>query len=176
MIIDILLILLLIFLLLCSFFWAYLLVFVVRYKVPLISTSKKVIEAALEMAEIKPKDTVIELGCGWAPFLFTAAKSEPKAKYIGVEVLRPILWRNRMKAKGLPMQFLNQDFFKTDLSQADVIYCYLWDTIMADLYDQKWNSLKPGCRVVSYDFPIKKLTPDKKIKLGKSTLYLYVKK
>ncbi|NCP66856.1 class I SAM-dependent methyltransferase [bacterium] len=176
MMIDFLLIALLVVLLMGTVFWTYLLVFMFRYKVPLISTSKTVINQALEFAEIKPGQTVFELGCGWAPFLFTAAKAEPNAKYIGVEVLKPILWINRFKAKNQPIEFINQDFFTLDLSQADVIYCYLWDTIMADIYTKKWSTLKPGFRLISYDFPIKKLTPKKTVKLGKSTLYLYVKK
>ena len=176
MFVDLLLIVLLFFLLLCSLFWSYLLIFMLWYKVPLISTSKTVIRQALALAEIKPNHTVIELGCGWAPFLFTAATQEPKAHYLGVEVLKPILWRNRLKAKNLPLKFINQNFFNVDLTDADVIYCYLWDTIMAQIYEQKWDTLKPGCRVVSFDFPIKTLTPEKTIKIGKSTLYLYIKR
>lgn len=176
MIIDTLLLTLMVFLLLCSAFWAYLLGFMLWYKVPLISTSKTVIKAALAFADIKADNQVYELGCGWAPFLFMAAKQEPSAKYLGVEVLKPILWLNRLRAKHLPIAFINQDFFKLDLTNADVIYCYLWDTIMADLYAKKWDNLKPGCRLISYDFPIKPLTPDKTLKFGKSTLYLYIKR
>lgn len=175
MIIDILLILFALFLLLCSVFWAYLLLFMLWYRVPLISTSKPVIRAAVKLADIKPKEQVVELGCGWAPFLFTAAKQEPQAHYLGIEVINLVLWWNRFKARRRPIKFTNQDFFTADLSQADVIYGYLWDTIMAEFYEQKWSTLKQGCRVISYDFPIKKLTPEKTVKLGKSTLYLYIK-
>lgn len=176
MIIDILLIILLIFLLLSSVFWAYLLVYMLWYRVPLISTSKPVIEAALKLADIKPHQLVVELGCGWAPFLFNAAKQEPKAKYLGVEVIKIVLWWNRFKARTLPIEFKNQDFFTIDLSQADVIYCYLWDTIMADIYRKKWKELKPGARLISYDFPIRALEPNAVVKMGKSKLYLYIKK
>lgn len=176
MIIDILLIILLIFLLLSSVFWAYLLVYMLWYRVPLISTSKGVIEAALKLADLKPNQFVVELGCGWAPFLFSAAAQEPKAKFLGIEVIKIVLWWNRFKARSLPIEFKNQDFFKIDLEQADVIYCYLWDTIMADIYAQKWKELKPGARLISYDFPIKALEPNEVVKMGKSTLYLYIKK
>ena len=176
MIIDILLVILMLFLLLCSALWAYLLIFMLWYKVPLISTSKKVINAALEMAVIKPGQTAVELGCGWAPFLFAAERAEPKAHYIGIEVLKPIVWLNRFRVKKRSIRFITEDFFEADLHTAHVIYCYLWDTIMADLYLKKWSSLRPGCRLISYDFPLKTLTPDKTLKFGKSTLYLYVKK
>ena len=175
MIIDILLLVLLVFLVLCSAFWAYLLVFVLWYKVPLISTSKTVLKEALMLADIKSGEKVVELGCGWARFLFMAAKAEPKADYLGIEVLKPVLWRNRIKAKNLPITFQNKDFFRVDFSEADVIYCYLWDSIIAQIYEQKWSELKPGSRLVSYDFPIKALTPKETVKLGKSTLYLYTK-
>ncbi len=175
MIIDILLVILSVFLFLCCVFWSYLLIYMLRYKVPLISTSKTIINEALNLADIKPNQTVFELGCGWAPFLFTAAKQEPEAKYIGIEVISLVLRVSRFRAKRLPNTFKSEDFFNVDLSDADVIYCYLWDTIMADIYEKKWAELKPGARLVTFEFPLKALTPDKKISFGKSTLYLYVK-
>lgn len=175
MFINSLLIILLIFLLLATAFWTYLLVYMFWYKVPLISTSKAVITAALRLADIKPQQQVFELGCGWGPFLFAAQNLEPKAYYIGYDVLRPVLWVNRWRAKHKNITFMRGDFFKTDLSKTDVIYCYLWDTIMADFYTKKWPNLKPGCKVLSYDFPIKNLEPKETVKFGKSTLYLYVK-
>ncbi len=175
MIINVILCFLALILLVASIFWAYLLIFMLWYRVPLISTSKTILKEALQLADIKPGERVVELGCGWAPFLFMAAKAEPKAHYLGIEVLRPILWWNRFKAKNLPVTFQNQDFFQVDFSEADVVYCYLWDTIMAQIYQQKWAELKTGARLISYDFPIKALSPEKIIKRGQSTLYLYVK-
>jgi len=174
MIIDLFLILLLIALLCATAFWTYLLVYMLWYKVPLISTAKNVTFKALELAEIKPNQQVLDLGCGWSPFLFAAAKKEPQTHYTGYDVLTPVLWINRWRAKN-NITFVRGDFFKADLSEADVIYCYLWDTIMADFYIQKWPSLKKGVRVISYDFPLKKLKPVKTVNFGKSTLYLYVK-
>jgi hypothetical protein len=174
--IDFFLLVLLVILLLGTVFWTYLLFFMLRYKVPLISTSKKVLTKALQWAEIQPNQTVIELGCGWAPFLFMAEKVVPKAHYIGVEVLKPIVWYNRFKAKNRSLRFITQDFFAADLHTADVIYCYLWDTIMADFYEKKWETLKPGCRLISFDFPLKSLQAEKTHPFGKSTLYLYIKK
>jgi len=175
MFIDLLLVLLSVFLFLCCVFWSYLLIYMLWYKVPLISTSKKVIDEALNLAQIQPDQTVFELGCGWAPFLFAAAKAEPKATYIGIEVIRFVLWVNKIRAQKQAITFKAEDFFKVDLTQADVIYCYLWDTIMADIYAQKWTELKPGTKLITFEFPLKKLAPDKKISFGKSTLYLYVK-
>lgn len=144
------------------------------YKVPLISTSQAVTLKALELAKIKPDQQVFDLGCGWSPFLFEAVKATPKAKLTGYDVLTPVLWLNRWRAKGR-INFVRGDFFGANLSHADVIYCYLWDTIMADFYTKKWPTLKPGCRVISYDFPLKKLKPLRTVSFGKSTLYLYVK-
>lgn len=181
MLIDAFLIVLAIFLLLCVGFWTYLLVYLLWYRVPLISTSQAVIAQALRLADIKPNDQVVELGCGWAPFLFAAHKLEPQADYIGYDVLAPVLWLNtkftqvRTPKKIKPIKFKQGNFFALDLSQADVIYCYLWDTVMERIHAQIWPTLKPGTRLVSYDFPIKKLTPQQTIKVGRGTVYLYVK-
>lgn len=175
MILDIFLIVLSVFLFLSCVFWSYLLIYMLRYKVPLISTSKTIINEALNLAQIQPGQTVVELGCGWAPFLFTAAKAEPKAQYIGIEVIDLVLRVNKFRAKNLPITFRADNFFNVDLSNANVVYCYLWDTIMADIYQQKWSELKPGTKLITFEFPLKKLTPEKKISFGKSTLYLYIK-
>lgn len=174
MILDAFLILLLIVLLLATVFWTYLLAYLLWYRVPLISTNKKTIEKALELAQIKPHESVVELGCGWAPFLFTAQRQAPNAVYTGYDVLRPVLWLNNWKAKG-QINFVRGDFFKADLSKSDVVYCYLWDTVMEQIYAQHWPTFKNGTRLVSYDFPIKNLEPQRTVKLGKSTLYLYKK-
>lgn len=174
MLLDTFLVFLLIVLLLCCAFWTYLLVYLLYYRVPLISTGKNVTQTALDLAQIKPGEQVVDLGCGWSPFLFAAYSREPGAHYTGYDVLWPVLAYNRWRAKGR-IKFEQSDFFKVDLSQTDVVYCYLWDTVMQRLYEEKWPTLKPGTRLVSYDFPIKNLESQQVVAVGKGKVYLYVK-
>ena len=44
------------------------------------------------------------------------------------------------------------DFFKHDLSQADVVNCYLLQSTNEKLEAKLLRELKPGTRVVSYSF------------------------
>ena len=174
MLLDALLIALLVFLLFSTAFWTYLLVYLLWYRVPLISTRQPIIQAALKLADIQPGQQVVELGCGWAPFLFTAQAAHPQASYQGLDVLWPVIAYNRWRANS-KITFKKTNFFNEDLSQADVIYCYLWDTVMEQIYRQKWSELKTGAKLISYDFPLKDLQPQHIVKDNGSHLYLYVK-
>ncbi len=177
MILDIFLLIFLLFTCLACLFWFYLLVYLMIYKVPLVSTQKKVIAEMVKLAKLKTGQKVYDLGCGFAPTLFYAAKIGPKNQYIGYDVLRPVLWYNQFKNTFLnyPIEFVCGDFFMADLEEADVIFCYLWDTVMVRIYEEKWESLKKGAILISHDFSIPALKPKSTKKVGRSKIYVYQK-
>ncbi len=131
----------------------------------------------IELAEVEENQVICEIGCGFAQLLFLLVQGKPKNTYIGIDVLGPVIWFNTLKARFLQRDicFKKQNFFKADLSENDIIFCYLWDSIMEDLYVKKWEEFKPGMKLISHDFPIKKLRPVVTQKIGRSTVYVYQK-
>ena len=60
--------------------------------------------------------------------------------------------RANAKAAGVQarIQFLEQDLFTADISQATVVVLFLWPDLNLKLRPTLWRDLRPGTRVVSY--------------------------
>lgn len=115
-----------------------------------------------EVAELKPGQLVYDLGCGKANLLTTAAKNF-RVKGIGYELsLWPYLWGKwRIWRTGTDVEILMQNFFKADLSKADIVFTYLFPEIMVRLEEKFLKELKPGTKVVSYAFTLPNVKPVK---------------
>ncbi|MCF7906058.1 hypothetical protein K9L63_02615 [Candidatus Gracilibacteria bacterium] len=117
-----------------------------------------------------------------AGVLFHGVKEDfPKTQFIGYELVRPVVWMANIRkffvgtCHGMSLRFLCADFFKEDLSDADVIFCYLWPSIMDRFYAEKWDTLNRGTKIVSHGFEISKLTPQKIDQEGKTKIFVYEK-
>lgn len=149
--------------------------------VPFISTNKKDFKAILQAVELKPKETLYDLGCGKAHLLIYASKYFG-AKGIGYELtLWPYLWAKlKIYLTKTSVDILRQNFFKADLTKADVVFCYLFPEVMAKLESKFGEELKSGSRVVSYAFKLPNryadkivITNDDNTELGKIYVYKY---
>jgi predicted RNA methylase len=134
----------------------------------------------LEAAHVKAGDVVYDLGSGDGRIVITAAQKFG-AKGVGVEI-RPDLCqkaRERIKSLGLEdrVSMVEGSALRVDLSPADVVTMYLLTSSNERLKPNLEKYLKPGSRVVSYEFPIKGWKPVRVIVLqtGKTehTIYLY---
>ncbi len=134
----------------------------------------------LEAAHVKPGDVVYDLGSGDGRIVITAAQKFG-AKGVGVEI-RPDLCqkaRERIKSLGLEdrVSMVEGSALRVDLSSADVVTMYLLTSSNERLKPNLEKYLKPGSRVVCYEFPIKGWKPVEAIVLqtGKTEhlIYLY---
>ena len=82
----------------------------------------------LQLAGVKPGEKVYDLGCGDGRVLVTAAKKYG-AKAVGVELdpFRYAWSKGLVYVMGLrgDVEVIHGDLFKTDISDADVVFCYL---------------------------------------------------
>ncbi len=137
---------------------------------PFVPSSDKTIQNAIKLAQLKPTNTVIDLGCGNGKFLIAAAPHCKKA--IGYELSFPTYLMAKLKTrKHKNIQIRYKNFWKEDHSQADVVFCFLLLRLMPKVKQEIWPQLKPGTRLISNTFSIKSLQPTQKID---STL-LYIK-
>lgn len=120
---------------------------------PFVSTDKQIVEKMIELAEIKKEDKAYDLGCGDGRIIFEACKKG--AIGVGFEIHPFLVWYCRFKNifYKLPVKFICKDFLKQDLSDADIVFCYLLPGIMGKLTD-KFKELKPETRIVSHGFKI----------------------
>jgi hypothetical protein len=154
---------------------------------PYVPTPQVVVNRMLELAQIKPGDTVIDLGSGDGRIMITAAQKYG-ARGFGVE-LNPRLVQSSNEEAGRAgvadrVKFLQQDLFKTDFREADVLTLYLLPDVNMVLRPKILAELKAGTRVVSHDYgmglwrPEVEETvpaPDKTVGARKeSTVYLWI--
>jgi hypothetical protein len=154
---------------------------------PYVPTPQVVVDRMLELAQIKPGDTVVDLGSGDGRIMITAAQRYG-ARGFGVELNPRLVERSNEAAKtaGIAdrVKFLQQDLFKTDFREADVLTLYLLPDVNMVLRPKILADMKPGTRVVSHDYgmglwrpEVEEVipAPDKTVGARKeSTVYLWI--
>jgi ribosomal protein L11 methylase PrmA len=141
---------------------------------PWVPTSMKTVHKMLLLAELKPGEILYDLGCGDGRILVTAARRY-QARAVGIELdpLRYLWCQFLISILGLRdrIKVLNADLFKVDLSEADVVTCYLLPDTNKKLEDKLLRELKPGTRVISNTFLFPKVLQAKKE--GNARLYIF---
>src|SRR5581483_2965760 len=146
---------------------------VLPFGAPFVPTLKKQSSQALDLIDLKPGQTFIDLGCGDGRLIADAASRGLKA--IGYE-LNPFLaffaWsRTRRYGKQVKVRWGN--FWRADLSEADGVFVFL-----IGHYMKRLDRLLTRCssdhqiRLVSNAFKV----PGRKLSGKKGPLFLYVYK
>ena len=146
---------------------------------PYVASPAKVVDRMLELANIRPGETVFDLGCGDGRILIEAAQRY-KAKAVGIEISPKIAAEARTKVKkaGLAqtVQVKEGDLLQADLTGADVVTIYLATSLNEELRPRLERFLKPGARVVSHDYAVPGWKPTQVVQAEgrqKHSIYLY---
>jgi hypothetical protein len=117
----------------------------------------------LKLADVGPKDFVIDLGSGDGRIVLTAAKVFG-ARGFGVDINEKLVKEANEAAKlqGISdrASFTTQDLFKTDIRKATVVTMYLLPNTVNMLKDKLLNELNPGTRILSHDYPLSGWVPE----------------
>ncbi|MHC4462150.1 MAG: SAM-dependent methyltransferase [Planctomycetota bacterium] len=135
--------------------------------VQFVPTPQDVVDKMLELAKVKKNDLVYDLGCGDGRIVVTAAKRYG-CKAIGYDIdpqrVKESLENVKKNSVGHLVRIEKKDIFTLDLSKANVITLYLLPELNVELIPQL-EKLKPGSRIVSHDFGMKGVRPDKVVKV-----------
>ena len=145
-------------------------------------TPNPIAREMLILGELKPGETLVDLGCGKGNLLFIAAE-EFKARAIGVEIQSYLV--KDLKNKINSQQYENKirviegDLLDQDISSADLITLYLYPSTIEKLRTKLDVDLKPGTRVVSLIYKIDGWKPSKEKNVEyagiDNKIYLYKK-
>jgi SAM-dependent methyltransferase len=151
----------------------------VKKLAPYVASPAKVIDRMLDLASIRPGETVFDLGCGDGRIL-VAAVERYQAKAVGVEISPKLAAeaRARIKKEGLngKAQVIEGDLLQADLTGADVVTIYLTTSLNQELRPRLEKFLKPGARVVSHDYAVPGWKPTQVVQADgrqKHAIYLY---
>ena len=144
-----------------------------------VPTPQPVVDKMLELAKVKKKDLVYDLGCGDGIIVVTAAKRYG-CKAIGYDIDPQRVKESKARVKkakvGKLVKIEEADVFTLDLSKASVVTLYLLPSLNVKLVPQL-KKLKPGSRIVSHDFDMEGYKPDKVVTVKgptrEHTVYLW---
>jgi SAM-dependent methyltransferase len=146
-----------------------------------VPTPQPIVENMLVVAKIKKTDLLYDLGCGDGRIVVTAAKKYGvKAVGYDIDPKRVAEARENVKQNGVEnlVTIEQADIFTLDLSRANVVTLYLLPELNVKLIPQL-DKLASGSRIVSHDFDMEGVEPDKKLKLEpagvpeRHTVYLF---
>jgi len=142
-----------------------------------VPTPQRVVDAMLDLAEVKATDVVYDLGSGDGRIVITAAKKYG-ARGVGIEIDDALVKLAQEAAKEArvadKVQFVGQDLFTADIRKATVVTLYLLQSINERLRPKLVRELAPGTRVVSHVFNMgPEWPPQKSVRVDGHPVYLW---
>ena len=126
-----------------------------------VPSAPEVVERMLDMAEVTPRDFVIDLGSGDGRNVIAAAKRGARA--LGIEYNPDLVALSQRRAKEAGVAgratFVQGDMYQADISQATVLALFLTPEVL-DQMQVKFLAMKPGTRIVLNTFPVTDWEPD----------------
>ncbi|MDA4124727.1 MAG: methyltransferase domain-containing protein [Thaumarchaeota archaeon] len=137
----------------------------------------------LTLASVKPDEMVFDLGSGDGRMLITAAR-DFQARVVGIETRRRLVKECRRKVRELGLShrvtISRRSFKKVSLRKADVLALYLSGYTLNLMAPKFLKELRPGARIVNFDYEIPGWTPAREIAVTPTgwkkshPVYLYV--
>jgi hypothetical protein len=131
-----------------------------------VPTPPALVEKMLDLAELTPKDRLVDLGSGDGVLVIAAAQRGATAR--GIEFDRGLVEFSRRKAAEAGVshltRFVRGDIFKSDFSDATVVTTFLLPSMNLRLRPT-FLAMKPGTRIVANTFAIADWQPDESVSI-----------
>lgn len=141
-----------------------------------VPTPDRSVERMLQMAQVGPKDFVVDLGSGDGRTVIAAAKKF-RARSLGIEFNPDMVALSRQNAEregvAETAKFVQGDIFSSDFSGAAVVTMYLLDDLNLRLRP-KLLEMKPGTRIASHEFNMGDWDPDDTSHIDDHSTYFWV--
>ena len=136
------------------------------------STREKA-EKMVKLLEIKPEQTIVDLGAGEGRLLIILAKAGAKA--YGYEINPFLVSRARKNIKNAGQEdrafIFWGNFWRQNLKKFDAVVVYGMTHMMKSLENKFKDELKPGAKIVSNHFTLPTWKPNR----VEDNVYLYIK-
>jgi len=142
-----------------------------------VPTRLQTVERMLDYVELKPGETLVDLGSGDGRIVLAAAKRGANARGIELDEGRfkiAVCWAEEMGLTG-KARFLQANIFEHNFTDAQVVTMYLLPGLNLKLRPQVLD-MRPGTRVVSHAFTMGDWEADRTESVAGSnqTIYLWI--
>ena len=126
------------------------------YGVPYVPTPDYKITKLCESLKLRSGNIFYDIGCGDGKVVEAVKKQFPAVTCIWIEnSFHPyFLAKRRQKESGVSYDVRRANFFSTDISEADVVYCYLLPLHMKRVYNKVCRECRPGALLYSSSFEV----------------------
>lgn len=123
---------------------------------PYVPSSVEVVTKMLEVAQVKPKDVLYDLGSGDGRVLILAALQG--CRCVGIEQDGSLISLADFAIKHFNLEskidILQDNYYDVDLSSATIVTIYLTQETTNDLRSKFSRELKSGSRIVSHEYEL----------------------
>ena len=141
-----------------------------------LGTPQPVVDAMLELADVKPGDVLYDLGSGDGRIPITAAKRYG-IRAVGIEIDPEMVAEARANARKAGVAhlvtFVERDLFLADIGEASIVTLYLLDRLNEQLRPKLLRDLAPGTRIVSHQFGMGDWQPEATRMIGRRDIHLW---
>jgi trans-aconitate methyltransferase len=141
-----------------------------------VPTPQPVVDAMLELAQVRKGDVLYDLGSGDGRIPVTAARRFGiRAVGIDIDPRRISEARTNARDAGVTqlVSFRNEDLFRAEIRPATVVTLYLLDSLNEKLRPRLLRELNPGTRIVSHSFRMGDWKPEAQREVDGSNIYLW---
>lgn len=133
-----------------------------------VPTSQALVDRMLDMAQLTPRDRLVDLGSGDGVTVITAAKRGIKARGIEYNPDMVALSKRRAKDAGVAARatFVQGDIFQTDFSDATVVTLFLLPNLNIKLRPILLD-MPAGTRIIANSFDMGDWEPDETAEVTK---------
>jgi cyclopropane fatty-acyl-phospholipid synthase-like methyltransferase len=136
-----------------------------------------IVEALLDLAEVKQGDRLYDLGCGDGRIVIGAARRGATGVGVDIDPGQIRLANEAAARAGVTngVRFLITDLFTLDIRDATVVTLYLSEETNVKLMPRLRSELRRGTRVVSHEFSMEGYwEPEKTIMVGGRALHRWI--
>lgn len=146
------------------------------FRSPFVPSSRATVRAMLAAANLQSGERLCDLGCGDGRIIFAAEKMGARAIGYEISIFVWLLAQIRRLLQRSQVQIFRRNFFHADFRNIDVVTCYLLPEVMVKLSPKLKKELRSGARIVSAAFHLPGWPLQKKLKSGKTKIFVYQKK
>lgn len=146
-------------------------------RVPVLRTPIEVLEQARSALGLRDGQVIVDAGCADARALITLCRTS-QVRGRGYELNGPVwlVGLLRVVLAGLTgrLRVRWRDFFRCDLEDVDLVYCYLMPGLMQRVAEKCATEMPPGGRLVSFLWSVPGWEPSQVLRLGRAGDAVYV--